>query len=397
MKIDYIATQDVHEVLASLGRTEDLRLSPNNRCLAIAAFSRQKIALFDIAIDTAGAATRIALSNARLLSSAHLRAPHGLDFVDDEHLLVANREGQLCLFSLPTDDQCSPAEPLLIVPQDTQLASPGSLAVQRIDQRLCEVLVCNNSGNTVTRHLLDYRTGAVEESGLLLDKWLDIPDGIAVSGSRQWLAVSNHNLQNVMLYANPEALPSADDPQGILGSLQYPHGIRFTRDDRHVLVADAGAPYVHVYRVEADGWHGLHNPYRSIRIIDDEDFRREHKNPQEGGPKGIDLDQQERILAVTCSGVPLAFFDLSAELVGPAMDARDICAKRKPPCPQTAVQVLIELERQQQNNAERKRASRTLKRAAEAEAKVRSMENSRSWRLTAPLRWLTGSWRREKA
>ena len=45
--------------------------------------------------------------------------------------------------------------------------------------------------------------------------------------------------------------------------------------------------------------------------MDDTVFGRGRNNPQEGGPKGIDIDPRGQVLAVTCEFQPLAFFDLN--------------------------------------------------------------------------------------
>jgi hypothetical protein len=46
--IEFTAPQSVNDVIASLGRTEDVCFSPSNRRLAVAAFIRHRVALFDI-------------------------------------------------------------------------------------------------------------------------------------------------------------------------------------------------------------------------------------------------------------------------------------------------------------------------------------------------------------
>lgn len=392
MKIDYVATAEAHALLATIGRTEDLRLSPDNRRLAIAAFHRQQIALFDIHFDSSGSEARIELSNPRTLTSSHLQAPHGLDFIDEQHLLVANRKGQLCLFRLPEDSHAPIADAIPIDLPDRPFDSPGSLAVRRLDERLCEVWVCDNFVHRVVHLRLDYRSGYVEHRTAQLEKWLDVPDGVALNPHNQWLAVSNHNLQSVMLYGNPDSVQPSSDPQAILGGLHYPHGLRFSRSGRQLLVADAGAPYVHAYQTGVGGWQGVLMPCRSWQVVDTALFQREQKNPQEGGPKGIDLDNTQRFLAVTCSGMPLAFFDLGSQLqTDPPAD----CIT--PATPYSASQVHIELQRLQQNRSERQHAAGIVERAAEAEAWVQAMQRSRSWRLTAPLRWLAGRLRRSGA
>jgi len=47
-KIQYTAPQSVTDAVSSLGRTEEVGFSPNNRRLAVAAFMRNRIVVFDI-------------------------------------------------------------------------------------------------------------------------------------------------------------------------------------------------------------------------------------------------------------------------------------------------------------------------------------------------------------
>jgi len=44
--------------------------------------------------------------------------------------------------------------------------------------------------------------------------------------------------------------------------------------------------------------------------MDDETFSRGYYNPEEGGPKGLDIDCDKGILAVTSEMQPLAFFEI---------------------------------------------------------------------------------------
>ena len=50
MRIEYKASDQVRDIIASLGRTEDVRFSPNNRRLAITAFRENAVGLFDVDI-----------------------------------------------------------------------------------------------------------------------------------------------------------------------------------------------------------------------------------------------------------------------------------------------------------------------------------------------------------
>ena len=54
MEIRYEAADDVRHVIESMGRTEDIRFSPGNRRLAIAAFNQNRIVVLDVDIVVAG-------------------------------------------------------------------------------------------------------------------------------------------------------------------------------------------------------------------------------------------------------------------------------------------------------------------------------------------------------
>jgi hypothetical protein len=132
------------------------------------------------------------------------------------------------------------------------------VAVTRVKEDVGEVLICNNYGHTVTRHLLDRAAdGAMRNSEILLNKYLNGPDGVSLSPDRRWIAVSNHTTHNVLLYENSPALNSDAKPDGILRCIYYPHGLRFSADGRHLFVADAGAPYLHIYAQDPDQWRGV--------------------------------------------------------------------------------------------------------------------------------------------
>jgi hypothetical protein len=96
--------------------------------------------------------------------------------------------------------------------------------------------------------------------------------------------------------------------------MKFPHGLRFTRNGKYVLVADASAPFVHVYASGVDGWVGHYDPAESIRIMDDYLFSRGHTDPKVGGPKGIDLTTDDTILVASCEEQPVVFVGLGRVL-----------------------------------------------------------------------------------
>lgn len=381
MNIEYEALDGVRAVIDRLGRTEDIRFSPNGRRLALAAFNRHVVAILDIDITRREAAGRIVLSGAAEISSACLNRPHGLDFVDDETLVVANRDGGVAFFKLPPRAaHARDLSPIRVLPagNGSLLSSPGSVCVVAGDSAAGELLVCNNAGHSVTRHPLDRDGCAIKGGEVLLSRWLNLPDGICVSGDRRWIAVSNHNTHGVLLYAWSPSLDEQTRPDGVLRGGYFPHGLRFSADGRHLFVADAGAPFVHIYAHAGEGWRGSRAPAASIRVMDEPLFLRGRHNPQEGGPKGLDIDGGMNVLAITSEHQPLAFFDLPAMLGS--------VASIPPAC-----DVEYEFGILQQAEHLKARADRAEARAAKAEAKLRKR---RSRSLGARLRRVFSAFRR---
>jgi hypothetical protein len=425
MEIECCTSGDVPRAIASIGRTEDVRFSPRNTRLAVAAARRDRIVVFDVEITATGASPGVRLTGAVEISSPCLRYPHGLEFIDEATLIVGSRHGEIAVFDLlPAGNavrECvvEPRRTLAAGP-DSSVRWPGSLAIVRSNPQACELLVCNNFRHAITRHLL--APGAQDAAAeIILGKWLDVPDGIAVSGDGRWIAVSNHFTHNVLIYENTPALAPDADPDGILRSMHHPHGIRFSADGRYVFVADAGAPYVHVYRSDDACWRGVRSPMISFKVMDDAAFLRGHVNVHEGGPKGVDLDNDARVLVVTSEHQPLAFFDLAAVLRAEPVRAPSLEMQVELGAMESATghrRQLLELRRRVAENAAKARtvlekaerkalraeawAARQAKRAARFKAKAEKAKAKaarakarngfvimgRRWPITAPLRLL---------
>jgi len=307
-KLDISAPSRIRDAIAGLGRTEDIKFSPNNRRLAIARFNDDRVCIFDISINPPQHGGCVEISSFVDISSPQLKGPHGLEFLDEQHLVVANRYGRTCIFAIPigTSQRCE-LNPVAAI--DPGNSGPGAIAVSQCAEGH-EVWICNNFSNDVTR-LVRTESGHPDDSpSVVIKKWLDVPDGIAVSEDSRWIAVSNHNTHSVLLFKNGPTLSRETNPVGLLQDVSYPHGLSFAADGRFILVADAGSPHVVVYENGSLAWNGVHKPALSIRVLTDDEFRRHRPNRQEGGPKGIDIDSTMSVLATTCEAQPMAFFDL---------------------------------------------------------------------------------------
>lgn len=374
--IALVAPDDVSERLAVLGRTEDVRLSPNGKRLAIACYAIDRIAVADIALT----ASEIRISRLELLSSTELGEPHGVDFLDDQTVVVAGRRSGLGVFRLPAADAPSEAwdvAPLLTLPVREPRDTPGSVVARRVDADTHELLVCANWAHEVRAHTL--AGGRIAPGTIAARRWLDVPDGVAVSGDGAWTAVSNHATHTILVY-DTASLGEDAEPVGVLRGATYPHGLRFAADDSRLLVADAGAPYVHVFAAADGGWHGVSYPAATIRVLDDDAFRRFRTNPQEGGPKGIEVDPRTMVLVITSEAAPLSCFDVAGIVERPWEVRSD---------PEALLR--YELDSLAAGEGLRSAAAKT---EAGVRAQLAAIEQSLTWRLTEPARALYRSARR---
>jgi Lipoprotein LpqB beta-propeller domain len=363
-EIAFDAPRGVRETLGELGRTEDVRLAPGRRRVAIACYHAERIAVGDVELTRSPEGPSVAVTRLELLSSPLLREPHGVDWRDDETLVVANRGGAVAVLRLagselaPVGGEAPPGG----------VDAPGSIVVRRLEGNRHEVLVCDNWRSEVARYELD-ANGTLTGGWPLLGRWLDLPDGIASSDDGRWLAVSNHNTHSVLVF-DREAAEQDVDPAAVLRGVDYPHGLRFAANDSRLLVADAGSPRVHVFVAPADGWTGPAYPAATIDVMDEPTFLRGRRNPAEGGPKGIDLDPRTHVLLVTCEERPLAFFDAAPVLERP----EDIGIDR-------GALLRHELAALAAARAEREAT-------ANARAELAAVLGTKAWRLTAPARRL---------
>lgn len=319
VRAEFRPTAAVRKALARVGRTEDVRFSPDNRLLAIAGYERRVCLILQTAVEGGPTGPVVVAGDFMEVTSDGIGQAHGIDFIDGRTLAVANRDAGVDIVGLPPGAPAGRTHHAPVLRHLTggpfcRITTPGSLVVSRSPLGQVALLVCNNYRRRVTRHVTMPQLGYLNwRNDVLLRQGLDIPDGIAVSGDGRWIAVSSHGTRDVKLYDASGRLGRDAEPAGVLRRANYPHGLRFTADDRHIVVADAASPNVYVYE-RGDGWAGARDPARSVAVLDDATFARGHKSPEEGGPKGLDIDRTGRVLAITCEEEQLAFFTLPSVL-----------------------------------------------------------------------------------
>jgi hypothetical protein len=377
MRIALDAPELVRSTIEGLGRVEDVAFSPNNGLLALAAFERNSIGVCKVHIRVNGNRPRVEISNAVELSDPSLNAPHGVCFLDDRTVVVANRGGDVSVLQLSADDDMREGAEFTLIdlPEGAgfeQLGEPSALTIVKDPEDGIEVLVCNNFSDTVTMHELENDPLSVKRSDVLLHRYLSLPDGVAVDADNQWIAVSSNYGHRVMVYERSRPLQEGSAPDAILLGSHHPHGLRFSLDGQQLFVADGYNPYVMVYERDGETWRGVQQPTAAIRVRDDDVYERDVSTHGywNAGPKGIDLDRGGNVLAITFVTEPLAF-----------LDARAILERSTAQCPDHALRLAIELQ-----NVES-----THDRMA---ARIETLEQSTSFRITKPLRALNRARRR---
>jgi len=127
----------------------------------------------------------------------------------------------------------------------------------------------------------------VRKNQTLLRRGLEIPDGIAPSHDGCWIAVRNHARNNVLVFDAARRLDRHNLAVAVWRNANYPHGLRSTADDSHILAADAGAPLIHVHHRQAAGWKGACDPNRSAVVLDTLIFQRGWHPPKRVAPKAL--------------------------------------------------------------------------------------------------------------
>ena len=303
-------------------RTEDVKFSPSGRVLAVVATSGS---IFLFAIETRSRSIHI--NQYAELHSTSLSSPHGIDFLSEDVIVVANRAAWVTFYRIPSVNAWQ--DRMVIEPihemgsvwfgskGSTRLlgsravcCGPGAVRVHRKN-----LFVTCNKLSTVTVHPFQLQQGAIEtgEGTVMAQAGLEIPDGVSLSYDGRLMAVSDHHHHRVVIYR------CADNSQSCVlrdVDLHYPHGLCFDPTGRLLFVGDAGARNVHVFASKK--WDkSINASTLKLSAVEPNAFRKtlectaQQYRELEGGIKGIDIDPSGRIVATTCRHQTLRFFEMS--------------------------------------------------------------------------------------
>lgn len=301
-------------------RSEDVRFSPSGKRLAV------------VATDGILLVFTLKPSEHPLRITGHVEihsnsfySPHGVDFISEDTVAVANRGAALSFFRIPPPRSWPGPHKIKPVHEMTApwIGETGSMRSEGERTVMCGLgavrvqghhvfVTCNKEG-TLSKHpfskLLKWiRTG---NGQVISRELLSIPDSVAISRDRRWVAVGEHESQCLVVHeADGTRIRSTHKSP----KLSHPHGICFDPSGKMLFVADAGKKDIHIFRTDDDWKTSMEeSTYRIEGIPEDllqqtKDSVPEEFRPLEGGVKGLDLDPSGRIMATTCKHQLLRFF-----------------------------------------------------------------------------------------
>ena len=233
-----------------------------------------------------------------------LKYPHDISFCSSgplDILAVAQRTGAVSLFApAPSGDAYGPSPAFEIAGPESKLIYTDAVAfVPRSDY----IAACNLTSSTISFYRVISRAPLrVETSPCceLRHAAMRDPDGLAFSSDGAWLATANHGANSVTIFRrNPSAEDPLYGPEPIADikddDLHYPHSVAFT-DAGHLVMTNAGANYVKVYRLTSTGSERrlVVEPVLKMAVNDQATFEEVNsQNKMEGGPKGLAIHGNE--------------------------------------------------------------------------------------------------------
>ncbi|HMP29199.1 MAG TPA: hypothetical protein PKD85_06350 [Saprospiraceae bacterium] len=314
-RIDVHMPIQIKSLLDQIGRTEDIRFSEDKTRVAIAGFIKNYCLILKIQIESDNSKPILKVLGSIKITSRNLKHPHGIEFIGNDYLIAANRTGSVEIFDIrhiSFNDQTVDLKPISSIQRAglfRRINSPGSVAILNRDNDNVEILVCNNYGNKITHHRFPLKRGlSFIKNKVFLYKGLKVPDGIAITHDKKWLAISNHYTNSVLIFDLSSYLSRNTEHVGELINSGYPHGIRFTKDGCKMFVADAGSPYVYEYQNANNSWKGTFEPKAKYKVLTEDAFLKGRSNLEEGGPKGIDIIEDASIFAISNEETPFDLF-----------------------------------------------------------------------------------------
>jgi len=99
MRIPVKAGAAITAAIQRLGKTEDAQFSPSGRQLALVGLLTHRLLILDI--EAGGDPLQVHVSGALDVTSPSFKLPHGVSWIDERTVVVANRNGDVAILELP--------------------------------------------------------------------------------------------------------------------------------------------------------------------------------------------------------------------------------------------------------------------------------------------------------
>lgn len=264
-----------------IGRSEGVQVSPNSKHVAYCSFDLNKVLVFRVENSEMFS---VKITDCFLVGSG-LNSPHDLDWIDDEFIVVSNREGPAVVLNVFNG---------FVLKIDEMSNSNSVTSVKKGDTT--RLFFCR------TDHTLDYcdmdKDWNVISLGNCIPKGVfNVPDGVAASPSGERLCLTSALDDRIVIY-DTESGDFFD-----LGKTKRPHGVDFITEDL-VLSTGGGDPFVTCWSIKS----------KSIKFrfkaLSDEQYSLKHSE-SEGGVKGVCFCEELRMIFLTCPNAPFLVFDAS--------------------------------------------------------------------------------------
>jgi len=237
-----------------------------------------KIVVFDIDAGKNG----VVVERCHFLG-LHLESPHDFTWIDNDSIAVANRDGPAVIFSISSE------RAKVVV----EMSNTNSVTSFRRG-RLTRLVFCRTN-NSLDYCDIDNEWELISKGSLCRTSLFKVPDGVAISPSGSFLAVTSA-LSNEIFLCDPDG-----EFQPIkIGSSERPHGVCFLSDDL-ILSTGGGDPFLYCWGVDGSfkfKFKALSKEQYALRGSD-----------IEGGIKGICFCPSLQLLFLTCPNAPFLMYD----------------------------------------------------------------------------------------
>jgi WD40 repeat protein len=216
--------------------------------------------------------------------SRSFNSPHGISFLTDRFFLVANRYARLSLYEMPeiiADKSTYKIKSLMDFEHDF-----SNVCAHGMGPNVYSIFAMSNF-NYVTRYIIDLEAKNLLKADRVISRHLNTSDGIAINPARSILACCNHDDGKILLYSTS----SSDEPMACLTGPLLPHGVAFSSDGKHLVVTDAGSPFLFIYRSDPEKWKHV----KIVRGLSKDKFIQ--SSNEEGGIKGIDINGNDVVIS----------------------------------------------------------------------------------------------------